>query len=209
MNALRFWWAKAVGDEAALSRLGAPEATLLSELAGKDVALVGNARGLAQGSSGGAIDAADVVIRMNTAPIPQERSHGARTDWLGVSIAVSPELVAERAPRRLIWVTPRRKRLPLWLARDPRFALYPASRHAALATRLGGRPTTGLMLLDLVMASGAKSVTLWGFDFFATQSLSGRRSAASVPHDFAAEAAHVAALVAADPRLKAGDVTQP
>jgi hypothetical protein len=209
MNALRFWLAKATGDETALSRLGAPEGVLLGELAGQHVALVGNARGLAEGSHGAAIDAADLVIRINAAPMPQARSHGTRTDWLGVSVAVAPALVAERAPRRLIWVTPRRKRLPYWMACDPRFALYSAARHAALSARLGSRPTTGLMLLDLAMASTAASVTLWGFDFFATQSLSGRRTAADVPHDFAAEAAHVAALAASDPRLRRGDVTPP
>jgi hypothetical protein len=209
MNALRFWLAKATGDESALARLGAPESVLLSELAGQNVAVVGNARGLAEGIQGPAIDAADLVIRINAAPMPQARSHGTRTDWLGVSVAVTPALVAERAPRRLIWVTPRRKRLPYWMASDPRFALYPAARHSALSARLGSRPTTGLMLLDLVMASRAKSVALWGFDFFATQSLSGRRTAADVPHDFAAEAAHVKALAASDPRLRQGDVKPP
>jgi len=209
MNALRFWLAKRLGDEATLSRLGAPEPVLLQDLADRNVAIVGNARGLAEGAAGPAIDAADVVIRINGAPIPDPRSHGARTDWLGVSVAVSPELVAERAPQRLIWVTSRRKRLPYWMARDPRFALFPAARHAALSEQLGGRPTTGLLLIDLVAASQAASITLWGFDFFATQSLSGRRSADQVPHDFGAEARHVADLMARDPRLRMGAVTPP
>jgi hypothetical protein len=204
MNVLRFWLARARGEEAPLAQLGASEGALLAELAGRKVALVGNARGLAAGSAGAAIDAADVVIRMNGAPMPAAVSHGTRTDWLGVSVPVTRALVAARAPGRLIWVTPRRKRLPWWMARDPRFALYPAARHADLARRLGARPTTGLMLLDLVAASGAAGITLWGFDFFATQSLSGRRSAADVPHDFAAEAAFVAALAARDPRVRMG-----
>ncbi len=207
MNALRFWLAKRLGDEANLSRMGVPETVLLGDLAGRHVALVGNARGLAEGASGPAIDAADVVVRMNSAPIPDPRSHGTRTDWLGVSVAVSPSLVAERAPQRLIWVTSRRKRLPYWMVRDTRFALFPAARHAALSAQLGGRPTTGLLLIDLVMASQATSITLWGFDFFATQSLSGRRSADQVPHDFGAEATYVTGLIARDPRLRMGAVT--
>jgi hypothetical protein len=209
MNAFRFWLAKTMGDEAVLSQLGATEDELLADLAGRHVALVGNARGLADGANGEAIDAADIVIRMNGAPIPHVRSHGARTDWLGVSVAVPPKRVEERAPQRLIWVTPKRKRLPLWMARDPRFALYPAARHAELASGLGGRPTTGLLLLDLVAASQAACITLWGFDFFATQSLSGRRSVADVPHDFTAEAAYVAALAASDSRLRQGGVKPP
>lgn len=199
-----FWLAKLRGDESALAAMGASESTLLAELDGRSVALVGNARGLAEGGHGADIDAADIVVRMNAAPIPLTASHGARTDWLGTSVAIPPDIVAARDPQRLIWVTPRRKRLPYWMASDPRFALYPAARAAALARVLGTRPTTGLMLIDLVMASRAQSVTLWGFDFFATQSLSGRRTAADVPHDFAAEAAHVTALMARDPRLRMG-----
>ncbi len=202
MNRLRFWLAKRLGDEATLSHLSPPESTLLDDLSGRHIALIGNARGLAQGDAGPAIDAADIVIRINTAPIPDARSHGTRTDWLGTSIAISPDIVAARAPTRLIWVTPKRRRLPYWMAHDARFALYPAARHAALAARLNGRPTTGLMLIDLVAASQAATITLWGFDFFASQSLSGRRTAADVPHDFAAEAAYVADLIARDPRIR-------
>jgi hypothetical protein len=204
MTLAGFWLAKARGDEAALGAMGAAEASLLAELEGRSVALVGNARGLAQGRHGAEIDAADIVVRMNAAPIPDPLSHGMRTDWLGTSVGIPRSLVADRAPRRLIWVTPRRKRLPYWMARDARFFLYPATRANALARTLGTRPTTGLMLVDLVMASAARSVTLWGFDFFASQSLSGGRSASEVPHDFSAEAAHVASLAARDPRVRMG-----
>lgn len=209
MNRLRFWLAKFRGDEANLSRLSPPESALLHDLTGRHIALVGNARGLAEGHAGPAIDAADIVIRINAAPIPDARSHGTRTDWLGTSIPISPAIVVDRAPSRVIWVTPKRRRLPYWMAQDPRFALYPAARHAALAARLNGRPTTGLMLIDLAAASQAATITLWGFDFFASQSLSGRRTAADVPHDFAAEAAYVTGLIARDPRLRMGAVTPP
>lgn len=207
MNRAAFWIAKLRGDEAALAAMGAAEATLLAELAGRDVAIVGNARALAEGRHGEAIEAADIVIRMNAAPIPDQASHGRRTDWLCTSVPLGQDIIAARNPRRIVWVTPRRKRLSYRLASDPRFALYPARRAGALAERLGSRPTTGLMVIDLAIASAARSVTLWGFDFFATQSLSGRRTAADVPHDFGAEAAHVAALIARDPRLRRGPVT--
>jgi hypothetical protein len=204
MTRLGFWWDKAWGGEPALERWGAPVGTLLAELRGRDVALVGNARSLAEGAAGAAIDAADVVIRMNAAPMPLARSHGTRTDWLGVSVAVPAAVIAERAPRRVIWVTPKRRRLPYRIARAEGFALYPAARHADLSARLGARPTTGLMLVDLVAASEAARYTLYGFDFFASQSLSGRRTAADVPHDFGAEATFVAALAARDARLCRG-----
>jgi hypothetical protein len=204
MNRLAFWLAKMRGDEAALSRLGAAEGALLGELAGKRVAIVGNARALAEGQAGEAIDSADLVIRVNGAPMPQVLSHGKRTDWLGVSIPVTRDVVETRGPKRIVWVTPKRKRLPWWMARDVRFALYPAARHADLVRRLGRRPTTGLMLIDFVAGSEATAITLYGFDFFASQSLSGSRTAAEVPHDFPAEAAFVADLEARDARVRRG-----
>ena len=58
------------------------------------------------------------------------------------------------------------------------------------------------MLIDLLARSGAAEVALYGFDFFASLSLSGTRTAAQVPHDFAAERAFVTALIAQDPRFR-------
>ena len=57
------------------------------------------------------------------------------------------------------------------------------------------------MLIDLCLRSELASLTLYGFDFFASLSLSGRRNAAQVPHDFAAEGAWVADLLRQDHRL--------
>ena len=57
------------------------------------------------------------------------------------------------------------------------------------------------MLIDLIARSDMARLDLYGFDFFASQSLSGRRTADQVPHDFDAEAAWADALIHADPRL--------
>ena len=45
-------------------------------------------------------------------------------------------------------------------------------------------------------------VSLYGFDFFASLSLSGSRTAAQVPHDFGGERSYVEALLAQDPRFR-------
>ena len=79
--------------------------------------------------------------------------------------------------------------------------LAPAAWNARLAGEIGARPTTGLMAIDMVARSGAAGATLYGFDFFASLSLSGGRTARDVPHDFAAERAWVERLVARDPRF--------
>ena len=60
---------------------------------------------------------------------------------------------------------------------------------------------TGAMLIELLLHSDLARLDLYGFDFFASKSLSGSRSAEQVPHDFDAEAAWVEGLLQSDPRL--------
>ncbi len=201
MTRAGFIWARLTRNEAALARLGLPFDRLLAELDGQRIALVGNARALAQSDHGPAIDAADLVIRLNAAPMPTARSHGNRTDWMAISVPVAPAILAARGPRRIIWMTPRRKRLAYRLVQDPRFALYPARRSAELISTLGARATTGALTIDLLASSNCARIDLYGFDFFQSLSLSGQRSANRVPHDFASERAWVEALMQADPRL--------
>ncbi len=201
MDRVRFALARLVGTDADIARLSAPIPALMAELKGATVALIGNARALAETNYGADIDSASLVIRINGAPIPAVRSHGSRTDWMAISTPVDAANLAARRPRRIIWMTDKRKRLTYALAIDPRFVLAPAMWNADLAARLGERPTTGLMLIDLLSRSEVASYTLYGFDFFQSLSLSGRRTAADVPHDFNAEQAFVTALAARDPRL--------
>lgn len=77
MNRLGFLIARTLRDEGALQRLSAPQSAVLGDLAGKRIALVGNARALADTRHGAQIDAADLVIRINRAPIPSAESHGS------------------------------------------------------------------------------------------------------------------------------------
>ena len=201
MNRLSFLLSRTLRDEAALQRLSAPEAALMASLAGRTVALVGNARSLAGSRHGPAIDAAGLVIRINRAPIPAAESHGTRTDILALATSIPAADLARLHPARILWMSPKRKRLPFAVATSPGFHMPALGRFRALADILGAPPTTGLMLIDLLSRSPAAAVTLYGFDFFASLSLSGRRTAAQVPHDFAAERAFVESLIARDPRF--------
>ena len=70
-----------------------------------------------------------------------------------------------------------------------------------LRDRLGAPPTTGLMMIDLCAASGLSTLSLYGFDFFQSLSLTGSRTAEQVPHDFGAERRFVDELVARDARV--------
>lgn len=201
MNRLSFLIARTLRNENALSTLSAPQARLLGDWAGKRVALVGNARGLAQSAHGAAIDAADTVIRINRAPIPSPLSHGTRTDMLALATSVDAASLKALDPQRVLWMSHKRKRLAWNVARRAGFYLHPQVDYAALRDRLQAPPTTGAMMIDLLARSDAARVDLYGFDFFASLSLSGRRTADQVPHDFSTEATWVDALIAQDSRF--------
>ncbi|MCZ0960018.1 glycosyltransferase family 29 protein [Paracoccus benzoatiresistens] len=201
MNRLQFYTARLLRDEPALQDLSVPQGNLLADLEGKSVALIGNARSLAETRQGTAIDAADLVIRINRAPMPSPESHGRRTDWLALAVRLPDEDRGRLTPVRLLWMSPKRKRLDWQTATSPGFYLHPLEDYHALKDRLAAPPTTGAMMIDLALRSRLASLTLHGFDFFASQSLSGRRTAQQVPHDFSAEAAWVADLKRTDDRL--------
>ncbi|WP_282603345.1 glycosyltransferase family 29 protein [Paracoccus sp. PARArs4] len=202
MTRAGFLIARTLRHEDALMRLSVPQGDLLGDLAGRDVALVGNARALADKDQGAGIDAADTVIRINRAPMPAAFSHGTRTDWLALATRLGDADRSRIAPGRILWMSPKRKRLDWASASSDGFYLHPLAAHRALRDRFGAPPTTGAMMIDLLMRSRLRSLTLHGFDFFASLSLSGRRTADQVPHDFAAERAMVETLRDRDGRLR-------
>ncbi|WP_417808297.1 glycosyltransferase family 29 protein [Thioclava sp.] len=201
MTRLGFLMARLMRQEAPLAALSVSQAELSGDLAGKSVALVGNARALAEGDAGAEIDGHDVVIRINRAPMPSVRSHGTRTDWLALATSLSAADRARIKPGRILWMGHKRKRLDWQSAQSDGFYLHPLDDYEALKTRLGAQPTTGVMLIDMLARSNLARLDLYGFDFFASLSLSGSRSADKVPHDFAAEAALVGTLIAQDSRI--------
>ncbi|MCE6960883.1 glycosyltransferase family 29 protein [Cereibacter sphaeroides] len=201
MNRLSFLLARTLRREAPLAALSLSEDALLARFATERIALVGNARSLSGTSFGEEIDAADLVIRLNRAPMPSATSHGTRTDVLALATSLNAEALQELSPRLTLWMSHKRKRLPWHVATRRGFYLHPLKDHADLKQRLGAPPSTGLMMIDLLARSRAAGVTLFGFDFFASLSLTGSRSADRVPHDFGAEAAFVRDLLQRDPRF--------
>lgn len=202
MNRLRFLLARSLRDDSALATLSVPQAELLAAPAGRDIALVGNARALSTQRHGAAIDSAGLVVRINRAPMPAPESHGTRTDWLALAVRLHDTDRNRLRPGRILWMSPKRKRLDWRTATSPGFYLHPLADYRALAAELGAPPSTGIMAIKLLLRAGPSRLTLYGFDFFASKSLSGSRDAAQVPHDFAAEAEWVRARAAADPRLR-------
>ena len=201
MNRMSFLVARTFRQEARLASLSCGREALLAELSAKHVALVGNARSLSDAAHGAAIDAADIVIRINRAPMPSPRSHGRRTDWLALATAIGQADLDRIRPGRCLWMSHKRKRLSWAVAASPGFYLHPVGDFERLKSTLRAPPTTGLMMIDLCAASDMASLALYGFDFFASLSLTGRRTADQVPHDFATERAFVDTLATSDRRI--------
>lgn len=200
MNRVGFLIARTLRREAMLAGMGLALPEVLARL-GPRVALVGNARSLAERVYGAEIDAANLVIRINRAPMPAVGSHGARTDALALAVGISAQQLDALDPAMVLWMSHKRKRLPWHVARRAGFALPPVEGFARLKAALGAPPTTGVLMIDLLARSAASAVTLYGFDFFASQSLTGSRTALQVPHDFDGERGFVQALMARDARF--------
>jgi hypothetical protein len=181
------------------SRLG--EADVRALLDGRTVALVGNAASLVGTDRGAAIDAHDIIVRFNAAPLPSAVSHGAKTTIIATGIIVELELMKARGAQYVFYLTPEPTYLPRWLAGSPDLFLCPVETQGALARQLGARPTTGMMMIDILRRSRCASVDLYGFDFFASASLSNVKPRRREPHDFAAEREMVMSLLQSDPRF--------
>ena len=202
MNRFSFYWARLRRQETRLARQSVNFEELADELRGKTVSIVGNARSLSQAEYGDQIDIADLVIRINSAPIPSSRSHGSRTDWHALAVRNSRALRDRVKPNRYLWMSHKRKRLDWITASSRGFYLYPLDNFRRLSRELEARPTSGLMLIDLLERSPADRINIFGFDFFESLSLTGSRTAEQVPHDFDAERKWVNDLLEKDKRFR-------
>ncbi|MBV1868720.1 MAG: glycosyltransferase family 29 protein [Marinosulfonomonas sp.] len=172
------------------------EHDLYEQIAGKNVALVGNARALMNTRQGDQIDSYDFVVRMNHAPSLGTVAGGARFDWLATSIRP-----VHHSVKNCLWMGQKLKRMPYSLAVSGNLYLYPFKRRQIMSEILGARASTGVMLIDFMLNSPARKISLFGFDFFETLSLSGDQDKETAPHDFLSEADWVAAKMQKDGRL--------
>lgn len=180
---------------------GIAEQDLFAILAGRSVAIVGNAHRLSDTAFGAEIDNHDIIVRLNRAPIIAAASHGIRTDWIATSVDIPQELLAVRGADHVLWMSPGYKRLPEWLRQWPKVYFVTQRDRDEMTTRLGARPSTGFSAIDLVRRSPAARIDLYGFDFFDSLSLSGHRRGETSPHDFAAERQAVLDVIDRDPRF--------
>lgn len=175
---------------------------LLKDLRGKRVAVVGNARALADARLGEDIDRHDIIIRFNRAPMPGRLSHGSKTDWMAVGLAVERDLVRSRGAGCVLWISPFRELLTLSMLLDRNMYIQPVEDYNRLTRILGKRPSSGLVMLDMLERSDCTSVDIYGFDFFRSLSLSGDVTKEMTSHNFDAEERFFEELSARDMRFR-------
>ena len=175
---------------------------VLDDLAGKSVAVVGNARSLALSSHGREIDSHDIVVRFNRVPIVSRRSHGYKTDWVATGVPLGDERMQQLGATRLLWMSSFRRKMNRPTIRIHDLYLHPPAEIAALARGIGvERPSTGVTTVDLLKRSACRSISLYGFDFYASQSSSSHQSIETAPHAFDLEAKYIRGLAASDQRF--------
>jgi len=177
--------------------------TLFQEIEGKTVAIVGNARSLAAKDYGPAIDEHDVVVRFNRVPIVSRKSHGFKTNWVATSVPVSQRRLDDLGADRLLWLSARRRKMPSETIAVQNLYVHSTKQIRSLEMRAGvSRATTGITAIDLLSRSGLLKATLFGFDFYRSQSSSSHQTAVEAPHAFDREEVFVRNLVQSDRRFE-------
>ncbi|MGA1834586.1 glycosyltransferase family 29 protein [Rhizobium wenxiniae] len=175
---------------------------LLALLDGKSVAVVGNARSLNCQDFGREIDSHDIVIRFNRVPIVSRGSHGYRTTWVATGVPINQQRLSSLGASHVLWLSRYRRKIPRETASIDNLYLHPTGMIDALAERSNVmRPTTGLAAIDLLSSSMARQITLYGFDFYLSQSSSSHQTIEAAPHQFDREELFVRTLVQDDHRF--------
>lgn len=144
---------------------------LRDRVAGRRVALVGNASAILSGRDGAEIDR-HCVVRMNAGIPTAPHAQGSRVDmhcfstWPSLSDNLRRSAQGAADPSyfddaQRIWMSAAERDAP----GCPDCAFYPMERWTALAGRLGARPSVGAMTVDLFSALPGLEATLYGFDF--------------------------------------------
>lgn len=153
------------------------------------VALLGNSQTILKHESpqGEAIDNHDLVVRLNNVYPSNIEFQGSRTDLMLLS---PPGLTT-----KLMWIPKASFRAKAIVLMSPStfrvgpidfrhlLAFYPIDRHEVLTRKLGARPSTGAMAIDLLSSLfGPEKIHLYGFDFWESPSQRGGEKTIG-PHD--------------------------
>ena len=158
-------------------------------LKGRTVALIGNARSLLAHDYGSEIDAHDLVVRLNRGFVVSPKAQGTRTDIVSLTPTLTEDEIEQQFdPTYMVLLTPKLRHLVI--VRGPnlkKVLFYPHRYWIADRQKIGRRPSSGYMMLSYMLRLDcAASITLYGFDFGATETYYNPPNY-ETPHDFAAE----------------------
>lgn len=173
------------------------EAEVFRRLEGKTVALIGNARALLETRQGSAIDKHDIVIRVNGAPGLGTEAAGSKLTWIACA-----DRTAHDVTPTVLWLGRKVRKIPYRLMISGRLFIYDQVRRDSLSGDLSARASTGIMGIELLLRSPVKSIDLFGFDFYASRSLSGVHTKESTPHNYTEEEKWVFDKLANEARLR-------
>lgn len=175
---------------------------LARKFTGRTIAVVGNARALRGGTSGPEIDSHDVVLRFNDCPCVSEPSHGKRTDWIALGGRISKARYLQLGRPGILWMTPQRKMMRAWYISLERLYLHPWDATQRAYPRAGRRPSTGLMAILLLKDFDIAGMTLFGFDFYRSRSLSGEHTTETTPHNYVNEQEIILDIIRSNPLIR-------
>jgi hypothetical protein len=169
------------------------------------VALVGSASSLLDSSFGADIDSHDWVVRINQGAFAalSPVSTGMRTDFLFLTLTggtVTAKLTflvkGMRAAAQTVVIMSPKQRTVLGIDVSRFFPSYPPAWHRELHEKLGARPSTGAMAVDLLLRtmSDSSRLNLYGFDFFATPDIAHGRNRV-VAHEPGVEEAYIRGVI--------------
>lgn len=159
---------------------------------GKNMCIIGNADSVLRKKKN--IDSFDIIGRMNRGrPTGKEEYIGSRTDILfmstgmsrksvevGFGIVLKDHVLAE--DKHVVWMTANHRLAHPWVIRNA--IQNPKKDWYELHKKLGINPTTGIMTLKFVLKYlDFKSLTIFGFDFFATKSWYNTQPDRGIKHD--------------------------
>lgn len=179
------------------SKLKTWQSLLSPELSEKSFCIVGNAQSLLAKNLGSFIDSHDYVIRMNHGfPINAEHQ-GEKTTFVALSRKIEKDdFFKYYGDARPTWMTPKRKKVPKWIAKFPRTLYYPIECWDPLYRLLDNhRPSTGAMVFNLFCDQlKIEKLSLVGFDFKKTKSVD-RAQNDKGPHNWDNEEKYITGLV--------------
>lgn len=128
------------------------------DIKGKRVAIVGNAQSLFDSNFGKEIDEHDFIIRFNKGFITNLKAQGTKTSLACFAVTLP---LSEIQKYHAKWYMDRsnayHNQVPYQISHTDRMPLKEKLN--------GTHPSSGFLLLDFCLASGAKSIDLYGFDF--------------------------------------------